>query len=130
MDKFKIANFYRDDLPNPLALDSEILVWETYWRYYEGSIPDTISSTLKSLSFEGFENIKVILRILGTLPITSCECERSISVLRELKNYKRSTMVSERLNGLAMMRIHQEIIPDTSEIIDKFAVDNRRLKFS
>ena len=43
----------------------------------------------------GFENIKVILRILGTLPITSCECERSISTLRNLKNYQRSTMVEE-----------------------------------
>ncbi|XP_028416223.1 52 kDa repressor of the inhibitor of the protein kinase-like [Dendronephthya gigantea] len=129
-EKFKIAaTFYRDDLPNPLALDSEILLWQTYWEDYEGPLPDSLSSTLKALKFEGFENIKVILRILATLSITSCECERSISVLRELKNYKRSTMVSDRLNGLAMMRIHQEIVPSTSDIINKFAEDNRRLKF-
>ncbi|XP_046857691.1 52 kDa repressor of the inhibitor of the protein kinase-like [Xenia sp. Carnegie-2017] len=129
-EKFKVvSNFYHDDLPNPLALDSEILLWETYWVDYEGTIPDSISATLKALKFEGFENIKIILRILGTLTITSCECERSFSVLRELKNYKRSTMVSERLNGLAMMRVHQEIVPETSEVIDRFAMDNTRLKF-
>ncbi|XP_046854443.1 52 kDa repressor of the inhibitor of the protein kinase-like [Xenia sp. Carnegie-2017] len=129
-EKFKVvSNFYHDDLPIPLALYSEILLWETYWVDYEGTIPDSISATLKALKFEGFENIKIILRILGTLTITSCECERSFSVLRELKNYKRSTMVSERLNGLAMMRVHQEIVPETSEVIDRFAMDNTRLKF-
>ena len=130
-EKFKAAStFYHDDLPNHLALDAELLIWQTYWEDYVESLPDSVASTLKAVKFEGFENIKVILRILGTLPITSCECERSISVLRELKNYKRNTMVSERLNGLSMMRIHQEIVPETAEIIDKFAVGNTRLKFT
>ena len=77
----------------------------------------------------GFENIKVILRILGTLPITSCECERSISTLRNLKNYQRSTMAEEQLNGLAMMGIHTEVVPDIEKVIDKFAQGNTRLKF-
>ncbi|XP_046862975.1 uncharacterized protein LOC124456622 [Xenia sp. Carnegie-2017] len=57
----------------------------------------------------------------GTLPITSCECERSISALRNLKTYQRSTMVEERLNGLALMRIHPEIIPDIERLINMFA---------
>ena len=61
--------------------------------------------------YAGFENIKVALRILATLPVTSCECERSFYALRRLKDYARSTMVSERLNGLALMYIHQEIVP-------------------
>ena len=89
-----------------------------------------MATTLKAVNFDGFENIKVILRILGTLPITSCKCERSISALRVLKDYKRSTMVEERLNGLALMNIHQEIVPDTDKVIDKFSVGNTRLKFN
>ena len=83
--------------------------------------------TLKAINFDGFENIKVILHILATLPITSCECERTISALRTLKNYQRSTMVEQRLNGLALVQIHQEIIPDI-EKIDKFTVGYTRLK--
>ena len=72
-EQFKTAaNFYHDDLPNPLALDAELFQWQIYWETFIGPI--------------------------GTLPITSCECERSISALRSLKNYKRSTMVKERLN--------------------------------
>ena len=103
---------------------------DTYWKTFEGSCPSNIATTLKAVNFDGFENIKVILRILGTLPITSCECERSISALRMLKDYKRSTMVEKRLNGLALMNIHQEIVPDTDKVIDKFSVGNTRLKFN
>ena len=57
------------------------------------------AETLKAVNFDGFEKIKVILCILGTLPIRSCKCEGSISALRMLKDYKRSTMIEERLNG-------------------------------
>ena len=130
-DDFKVVtNFYVDDLPYPLALDAELSLWTTYWETYRGLLPDNIATTLKAINFDGFENIKVILRILATLPITSCECERTISALRTLKNYQRSTMVEERLNGLALMQIHQEIIPDIEKVIDKFAVGNTRLKFT
>ena len=125
-----VVQFYYSDLPNPLALNAELLLWQTYWETLVGPHPDDIATTLKAVSFAGFENIKVILRILGTLAITSCECERSISALRNLKNYKRSTMVEDRLNGLAMMQIHQEIVPDMEKVIDKFAVGNTRLKFT
>ena len=117
-------------MPYPLALDAELSLWTTYWETYRGLLPDNIATTLKAINFDGFENIKVILRILATLPITSCECERTISALRTLKNYQRSTMVEERLNGLALMQIHQEIVPDIEKVIDKFAVGNTRLKFT
>ena len=130
-EEFKsVASFYYDDLPNPVALDAELSLWHTYWESYIGPCPSNIIATLKSVNFVGFENIKIILRILGTLPITSCECERSISALRTLKDYKRSTMVEERLNGLAMMKIHQEIVPNVEKVIDKFATGNTRLNFS
>ena len=38
-------------------------------------------------------------------------------------------MVEDRLNGLALMHVHQEIQLDISEVIKKFASDgNRRLE--
>ena len=64
---------------------------------------------------------------MATLPITSYECERSFPVLRRLKNYNRSTMVEDRLNGLALMQIHQEIEPDVYQVLDIFASGNVRL---
>ncbi|XP_046853849.1 52 kDa repressor of the inhibitor of the protein kinase-like [Xenia sp. Carnegie-2017] len=122
------SDFYKDDLPTPLGLDAELELWEKFWITYEGSLPDSAASTLKALGFEGFENIKACLWLLATLPVTSCECERSISALRMVKTYNRSTMVEERLNGLALMRIHQEIEPTVDEVINKFAYGNRRLE--
>lgn len=128
-EKFKIfTNFYEDDLPNALALDAELELWQKYWETYQGSRPDSAASTLKALNFDAFENIKIALRILATLPVTSCQCERSISALRMLKTYNRSNMVETRLNGLALMQIHQEIEPDVQDVINKFSFGNRRLE--
>lgn len=130
-DKFKLfADFYADDVPSFSSLDGELELWGTYWETYTGSLPDNVSSTLKSVSFKSFENIKVLLRILGTLPVTSCECERSFSALRRLKDYSRSSMLDNRLNGLALLHVHQHIVPKVDEVIDKLcAMGETRLRF-
>ncbi|XP_065667641.1 52 kDa repressor of the inhibitor of the protein kinase-like [Hydra vulgaris] len=124
------CDFYIDDFPNISALNGELVLWEKYWESFSGTIPDNISLTLKSISFPGFENIKIALRILGTLPVTSCECERSFSVMRRLKDYMRTTMSEDRLNGLALMYIHQEIVPCIDNVINRFSIKNRRLDFN
>ena len=97
-DKFlPFLKFYEDDLPNPKAIDCELILWERYWVSNTIETPDNVESTLSSLvapdkitptmsaiSFSSFENIKVVLKILATLPITSCECERSFSTRKQL----------------------------------------------
>ena len=44
-----------------------------------------------------FSNVSTILHISAVFPVTSCECERSISTLRLLKTYLRSTMGQDKL---------------------------------
>ena len=39
-------------------------------------------------------------------------------------------MVSERLNGIALMHVHQEIVLDIAKVIDVFSTKNRRLTFT
>ena len=125
--------FYENDLPNPKAIDAELCLWEKYWVLNKEKCQDNVGSTLSSLlapsnipstmaaiPFPGFENIKVVLRILATLPITSCECERSFSSMRRLKNYTRTTMSQKRFHNLALIYLHPEIIPDTTQVINKF----------
>ena len=110
-EKFSLfENFIRNDLPDSLSLDSELDLWETYWISYKGSLPDNASNTSKSIKFSGFQNIKVALRIISTLPVTSCECERPFSSLKRLETCTRSTMVAERLNSLALLHVHKDII--------------------
>ena len=54
-------------------------------------------------------NVSIAYRILLTVPVTVASAERSFSKLKLLKNYLRSTMSQEILNGLAMCCIEKKI---------------------
>ena len=89
------VDLFKDDFSCPKALETELDLWEKYWLESKDCFPDNISSTLKRIPFNGFNNIKVSLRVLGTSPVTTCICKRLFSAMRPLKTYTRSTMVSE-----------------------------------
>ena len=130
-EKFSLfADLFKDDFPCPKALEAELDLWETYWLESKDCLPDNVSSTLKRIPFNGFNNIKVSLRILGTSLVTTCTCERSFSTIRRLKTYTRSNMVSERLNGIALMNVHQEIVSDIEKATDLLSTENRRHIFT
>ena len=38
-------------------------------------------------------------------------------------------MVAERLNGLALLHVHKDIIGNIDKLIDLYAMKNQRLKF-
>ena len=65
-----------------------------------------------------------LLRILWTIPVNVCECERSFSFLRRLKTYLRNTMNQERLSALALIHIEKNIFIDIDEVIRRFAMKN------
>ena len=69
------------------------------------------------------------LEIGCTLPVTSCECERSASVIRRLDNYMRHCMTEERLTALALLHIHYDTHIDMEEVVNMFArMHPRRLE--
>lgn len=74
---------------------------------------------------EFFLIIRILLQIFATIPVTTASPERSFSTLRRLKNYMRSTMGQERLNGLAVLNIHKEIPVNISEVINIFSTSKR-----
>ena len=130
----KFCNYYRQDIPNAAGLDAELHLWERMWRDQQArqaDIPDRISDTLKLVDKEAFVNIFSILQILATVPISSSSCERSISTLRNLKNYLRNTMGQERLNGLALMHSHRDMNFAMNSIVDLFAnLQPRRMRMA
>ena len=75
-----------------------------------------------------FPNASIAYRILLTIPITVASAERSFSKLKILKNYLRSTMTQERLNGLALMTIESKLLDKVSyeDVIEKFISTNIR----
>ena len=86
------------------------------------AVPTTAADSLVECNIAFYPNIAVLLRLLCTLPITTAECERTISRLRTLKTYLRSTMREERLNGLALMRMHRDANINIAAVVDAFAI--------
>ena len=103
------------------------------WKNYNTTAAVTLETpvkTFKLVEVTFFLNIQQLLKIACTLLVTSVECERSISSLRLLKTYLRSSMREERLNGLAMLFIHRNTSCDAEEVVEQFARQHlRRLQF-
>uniref|UniRef100_A0A8I6YRM5 HAT C-terminal dimerisation domain-containing protein n=1 Tax=Hordeum vulgare subsp. vulgare TaxID=112509 RepID=A0A8I6YRM5_HORVV len=78
-----------------------------------------------------YPSISIAYRILFTMPMTVASAERSFSKLKLLKNYLRSTMTQERLNGLATLCIEKKLLDDIDidPIISDFASRNVRRNF-
>jgi len=70
-----------------------------------------------------FPNTLIAYRILFTVPVTVASAERSFSKLKLLKNYLRSSMSQERLNGLATLCIEKDKLDEINVdvIVDDFA---------
>ena len=84
----------------------------------------TPEKALKNIGKDVYPNVHVLLFLATTIPVTSCKCARSISMLRLIKTPLRSTMTQERLNGLAMIQYNHQIPLKTDEVIEEFAFEN------
>lgn len=117
------AVFYKNDLPNYDALEGELMIW----KHLRKSCSDQSHASTYQSSVD-LPNIRTLLQILYTLPITSSTAERSFSTLRRLKTYLRSTMTEERLNGLALLNIHKDIAMhlQAEDVVNIFARKHQR----
>ena len=127
----KFVEAYREDMPNYHAVHAELGLWETSWRKgFEEIVHETVADTLRNCNELAFPNIFTALKIMAVLPVTTCECERTISALRRMTTWLRNTMTNERLNGLAQMHINDDIEVNVDEVIDTFARQNpTRMQF-
>ena len=132
------ADLYKEDLPHSVMLSTEYNMWVLKWKQQNeasADIPNKLVDALNSCSELQFPNLHVLLRVALTLPITSCESERSFSQLKLIKTSHRSTMTSSRLSGLALMKINRDSCNKLSsgekikDIVKLFAqLHPRRLK--
>ena len=63
-----------------------------------------------------------LLRIILSMPVSTCTADRSFSGLRRLKSYLRSTMTQERLNHVAVISCHSDTVTklDLNPLLDEF----------
>ena len=117
-DRFsEFTQKYRADLPIFSNLSSEMQM-EMKWKDGK-SLPDRLSYLLKEIASiaDTLLGIYVALKIMATIPVTTCECERSISKLGLLKTLLCNTMEQDRLNRLALLTIHRDMELDEDKIV-------------
>ena len=74
--------------------------------------------------------IQIFLQLdVRTLPVSSCEAERSFSGLRRIKTFLRSSMSIERLAGLALMHLYNDLDIDEDKICQLFISKHHRRMF-
>nr|TKW16837.1 hypothetical protein SEVIR_5G325500v2 [Setaria viridis] len=99
------------------------------------TLPDGVMSAMEIFEHvrdvDCYPNISIAYRLLFTVPVTVASAEKSFSKLKLLRNYLRSTMTQERLNGLASLCIKKKLLDeiDINPIISEFASRNVRRNF-
>ena len=92
-------------------------MWKTKWtnKPTEAKELDNHEKVLTHTVKDYYPNTHVLLDIMqATLSVTSCECERSISLLWHLKTALR---VEVRSNNLALLKCYREVDSDPKEVL-------------
>ena len=121
----KLADMYQDDLPSPGCVTSELHCWQMKWQQHLkehgwSSLPSSPAVALRHAT-SMYPNVKALISILCTLPVTSCSTERSFSSLKRIKTPFQASMTTQRLSGLTLLTVHRDIPIDIPEAIDEFA---------
>lgn len=75
-----------------------------------------------------YPNAVIAYIILLIIPVKVASAERSFSKLKLLKSYLRSTMTQERLNGLAIIALENDVLKkiDYEDLIEDLISRNAR----
>ena len=126
----KFADDWADDLPSGSSIRTfraELDIWHTALsKYPADKLPASLVQSAKLAGELLCPGVAQMLVLLATFPVTTCTCERSISSLRRLKTYMRSTMGAERLSGLALLHTHYSMHIDRDDILKRFFMKTPR----
>jgi hypothetical protein len=120
----ELVKTYKNDLPVPDLFHVEYASWVRHWQRQlkPEKLPNSLQDTLRKCDCDRFRNIFVLLKLALTMPVTTCENERSHSQLKLVKTYLRSTMTEERLGSLMLMKVHRQLAGSLSNdvLVDAF----------
>lgn len=129
----EVIAFYGDDF-NSKRLEMHRDMFHDVLKGQKLNPPANFKDVVDILNSEGLKHMKdyidelhKLVRIVMVIPITTCESERSFSMLRRLKSYLRSTMTEARLNHIALLNAHSSTANclDLNEIATSFILRNQ-----
>ena len=84
LDVEELIEQYSDDLPNPDVIDLELKLWKRKWSEVEKEDrPVSLAKAIKHWDKLKFPNVFTLIKIGCTLPVTSAECERIFSAMKD-----------------------------------------------
>ena len=117
---------YADLLPSEYEAPGEFIVWQHKWQGHEMAAEiNTAVAVLQVCRGETLPNIKVLLQILATFPVTTAEPERVFSKLERTATAIRN-MDETRLEALVLLQAHLDKTPSLDSVLDKFAMTEAR----
>ena len=111
-----LAKFYAGEI-ELYNLRFERNIWFARCKAMQGQ--HTIATLREKLVEEGALKLMIIY---VCLPVTTCEAERSFSMLRRIHNFMRNSQTQERLNHCSILAIHRELTHslDINPLIEVF----------
>ena len=116
-------------MPRYHEIGAELGLWWNKWKTanLDGKhVPADAQGTFSATNASVFGNIFVLVVLLCIFPVTTCTCERSVSTLRRVKTFLRTSTGEDRLSALSVLSVHRDVLLDLTEVVDKFARERLR----
>src|SRR5438132_5873342 len=99
-------------------MEAEFLLRKTKWQSVQNPPVNAFDAFQQCPNH--YPNIKHVLKILCTLPVTTASTERTFSMLRRLKTWLRTSMTEDRMTGLALLAVSRDIKFSPEAVVDRF----------
>ena len=117
----KMVELYKADLPSPHNIDTELLSWQMKWEKYTNNDLSKRPQDALAMADELFlPNIRTLLIIICTIPVTTCSCKRSMSSLRRVKTCNDDTRETKRATSHDLVFNTAWTYVDCQTIVDSF----------
>ena len=116
----EVKNLSKTYLVSYDDLKAEQQLYKNKMHNQKINIADATKYILDNNFHIAFSSKNGLFKILWTIPVNSCECERSFSALKRLKTYLRNSMREERLSGLAILNIEKDVEINMEQIVIDF----------
>jgi len=104
---------YSSLMAGPLQVEGEFALWRQQWiNKEEASMVTTAAAAVERCSPIIMSNIRQLLLILSTLPVTTAEAERLFSKVERTVTAAGAHITEDRLEALVMINTHRRLTPD------------------